>query len=1798
MLGRGTRFGPSWAPAPGKPGPARVAPSGAREGTSAQGRLPALGVVAAALLLAAACVVWALFPSAVRAAPSFDAISIEEVSETEYEKPGYDWSIDFDAMSSERGWQHVDDIGPYLSQAENGLGAQWKGTPGWVAPIDGGTEKGSYVMRYSGGTYGELAIDAVVTLSNWTYSEQGDRLENAFGTGYWPLRQTGVFIIEEYKSPADDVDGIQNFNFYTLGLEELEVEVALCYAGTNDLVPDLMGHITTTDLDVYQQFSYGGAVSEGRIAADSPLEVSADGTYVDSGAIWLDDQDPVEYRQGLCEAYFDTGASGEERSIRFWFGTSWGAGDTPESIFFLTSELLTTYDPNDPPDDVTRPVKTADRTEGVSVGDEVEYTIDYTAHEQGVNCRKGYHYTNLDIVDVLPAEMRYVDGTGRLYDGAGGDVTAQAGEVVYEGDNENPTENTVRFEFSPDYLLGMPMEGEHYRFVFRAVLTEYPANGQRDDDNDLYVRNVSYALINRNAQTWSNHVDTKLLEPVFHVDKVADAYEYEVGDVITYTVTYQQTVKNAQSRDTVVSDNLPEGLELIAESVSATGTRDLPAVEVNGNEWSLHFDKFTYGDELQVTYQARARQSGNGTEIVNNAGIHAINAMDADDPEEIWVNTANVEVEKDVDRFEGHVGASDEDPGFFEYTVRVRNAEEGTVANGVTVTDDSLPEGMRLGRNEDGSLMVVALRENGGDVAMAWTGDRAEGTLADISYRVGDMGEDPRAEDHVHDQVVTVTPTWDIVPAGTGWQMTIDHLAHGQEVELVYRAYPEDAVSGWEVENVAEATADNSLPDDDAATVWVNQPHFTIEKRASNDTFTVNDYVSYHVKVVNRTPGTLGRDVIVSDLARTQGVELDRSSIRVYDSRGEDVTESCTVTYRHAPQGAETFIVETHRDLVAGTTDELSELYAELTSCATEAEFTDTLALIEELVASGGGASHESAATLVGARPTWQDGKVVWEGGPNPLGVDPEAPRAGTRGCETELTVEYRVKINDPELAGQTMDNTALVVSDEPNTATTDDEVVDVKGPRLQVEKSSDRDVYQVGETGRYTLVVSQTREDCAAEGVVVTDALDDSDTASIVEGSVVVTGPDGSVAEVEPEYVRAEDGAVTGFAVDTGITLEDEQSLTVTYDVSMLAVGSSVHNVAQATTENGLDGTDDNTVSVVDPYAVVTLEKSVDRDQVRVGEWATYTVTATVADHPARNVVVSDVSLPEGMPCDLREAELEVNGQDVDDFQLDVSGNGFAAHLGDLAAGDVATITYRAQVRDEALMGTSVVNTATLTADSLEEPLRDDASVTVPPDEPGITLEKSADRDVIQVGERVAYTVEASVPEDGGCAENVVIGDVSLPEAMAIDMASIRAWLNGRELTPVSADIEGNAFSVPLEDLRPGETVTITYDAVASSDALAGTDVVNVAELTSDSLDEPLTAEATVRVVGRDQTVLDKRASVESARPGETVRYTVTAVAGTDLADAAITDAGLPEGMGANVETMVVTVNGEPAEVEPEARGTGFAVALGDLAAGDRVEVSYEATVGDQLAVAEAANTAELSSPDLPEPVGDTEVVELPGDPEQPDDPDDSGDPGDPDDPNDPDSPLVKTADRDEARVGDTVSYEITLTPEADLTEAVLTDAGLPDGVAIDEEGLTVEVNGEGGEGLAPVFEEGENVFVLDLGDLAAGDVVTVGSEATVKDEGLAGETLENTAELESPDLEEPLFSTATVEVTDDEPGPSGTPGPGAPAPSAGPSGGGSLPETGQSDPAVLLTLFGVGVAVAGVALGVHRLTRGGDGR
>ncbi len=1447
---------------------------------------------------------------------------ITRVADDEWEPAGYGESIEWTDVQAVSGFVSIPydeentrdypGITQYYRISDESTIRNYATGAGYAAFLDDNTGFGTYSLRFTGGEYDGRAVDMIVTLESWNVEEPWYGWEGHHHYGDYPTFQPGVYVALEYDPYAlysgelnlPDDGAHNNVNFYTVGLTELTVSIAWVYSGTDEPA-EVKGHFTCIDLDAGQSFAYDGAVVGARIL-DANDFLSTDGTKATAPDDPLVEDASVDfeaYGKGLVTAYYDTteeaGNLGEPAVVSF--GTSWpgyysDGPETTESFFALTTEFLTATYEKDPPGGE----KTADKESGASVGDEITYTIDFEVFNWGENARLGWRYESLEVVDALPAELSYVDGSGYLVD-ADGRAVEGAGEVVYSSGD-----NTVRFEFSASFLETLDLLGQTYSFVFKAVLTEYPADGSLSVENDASV------IHNRDFVVGDLYVRTELVEPVLSVDKTADAYEYEVGDVITFTAVFEQTAANAQARGTVLSDDLPTGLELIESSVTATGPPGMPQPAFSDNGWSYDIDKLDYGYAVVVTYQAIATSSGNGYEIVNNAAARAINATGADDPAEVWINTADVSVAKSVDRYEGYVGASDADPGFFEYAVTVANDKEGTIARNVVVTDDTLPEGMVLGTNANGSLMV-ALYEDGEELETSWTGDAATGTLSSVSEPVAE-------EDYIHNQTQTITPTWTLTPEGTGWRLAIDSLGYGQTVTVVYRAYPDSSVAGWEIVNEATAEADNDPDgDEDDALVWVNQPELVIEKTASNDTFTVNDVVTYHVTITNATAGSVGRNLVFADLVGTEGVELLRESVHVYDSEGNEITDSCKITYDH--ESAD-FIIETYRTIV----------------------------------------SEEDSYTR------WEAGEETAVDAKNPLGIT----------SETLITVEYRVQIQDADLAGKTVENTAYAEADEPNTETSDDETVNVKGARLVTTKAADKDAYEAGETARYTVTTTQTREDVTAKNVVVADALDDPESLSIVEGTLVVYGPDGeALADAVVTYDYDDHGCIVGYTAETGLELADEETATVTYDAIAKAAAESARNVASSSADNAIGSSAVEEVVIVDPYAVVEFEKSVDANAARVGDAVTYALTAVVVENDAQNLVIGDHSLPDGMPIDFTNITLTVDGQGrVPTVVAD--GNGFDLYVGTVSAGSVAVVTYQAAVEDEELVGTTVVNTAILDADNLEEPLTDYAYVTIYEDEPEIEFAKSADAEEVAVGGAVTYTVSATVAS--GDAKNVVVSDTSLPSGMPIDLDAISVAVNGQTADSFTATIIGNGFQIAFGNLSEGDTVEVAYTAAVEDASLAGTTVVNTAILTSDSLDDPIEdAEEVVVIDGDPTATIAKTADAETASPGDAISYLIAVEVGLyDLTEVVVIDDTLPEGTTVVDGTLEVAVDGVAVEAGTVSDGNDIVVAFETLPAGSVVEISYDVLVSEDYEGDEIVNVAILDAGNLPEPQSSEVVVEV----------------------------------------------------------------------------------------------------------------------------------------------------------------------------------------------------------------------------
>ncbi|MDO4442295.1 MAG: isopeptide-forming domain-containing fimbrial protein [Slackia sp.] len=746
----------------------------------ASARALAAKMAKAARALAAAAIVALGIAAAPGAAyGNTGGVKIDEVPESEFEPIGYEASFDFDDMEIIDGFKAVDDVGIYfdhrLSDGDNpsldDLYLQVKGHPGLAFAIDESTPKGTAALRYTNGIYKGEAFDAIVTLEDWSYFEPDCGWENyaPYYEGH-EVFQPGVYISTHWKSLSDSEQGYQNFNFYTVGLSDLKISVQFVRAGTDDPI-EVKGHATCIDLDTTQAFEFGGCIAGGRIVeGNDVLYLENDGTRVCSEHVYLSTdgwKHPDEYKRGLVETFYDTTGENIDTPAEFHFFPGWRESafendgwPDPQSFFALTPDFLTAPNPDENPDGQTEVVKTADKTEGVTLGDEVEYTVDFKAHEQGVNCRVGYRYSALEIVDALPTEMTYVDGSGYLenengerIEGAGTVIASEAptedatddgqasenggttpeasgneafgnatsAEQNEEGDPNPPATqdgnedesaqgapddttaapaNAVRFVFDEEYLANMPMKGEHYRFVFKAKLAHYPADGS------AFVRNSSYALINAKGKTPSNDVDTGIVKPALAIEKASDKTTYRQDETARYTLTVSQTEEGLTAENIVVRDEMATpGIGEIVEGSVALARPDgeeaqaEPAYLRDDEGGVVGFELETnanlaFGETMTITYDVLMRTPASTLE--NEAAASADNAQEAADDNvvEIAAPAAEpadepvIELTKDADAEEAAVGDV--------VTYRIVAAITQSGATNVVISDDSLPEGMPI----------------------------------------------------------------------------------------------------------------------------------------------------------------------------------------------------------------------------------------------------------------------------------------------------------------------------------------------------------------------------------------------------------------------------------------------------------------------------------------------------------------------------------------------------------------------------------------------------------------------------------------------------------------------------------------------------------------------------------------------------------------------------------------------------------------------------------------------------------------------------------------------------------------------------------------------------------------------------------------------------------------------------------------------------------------------------------------------------------------------------------------------
>ena len=646
--------------------------------------------------------------------------------------------------------------------------------------------------------------------------------------------------------------------------------------------------------------------------------------------------------------------------------------------------------------------------------------------------------------------------------------------------------------------------------------------------------------------------------------------------------------------------------------------------------------------------------------------------------------------------------------------------------------------------------------------------------------------------------------------------------------------------------------------------------------------------------------------------------------------------------------------------------------------------------------------------------------------------------------------------------------------------------------------KTSNTGTAQVGDRVVYTVKMGNHADaEYKVEEAVMTDVIPAE--VDLISGSVQVNGETGKYSY---------DDASRTLTVKLGdIEPGTENTVKFAVTVNKDGYGKTVRNIAVLSGKNitPVEAEDEIGVKVGDGNTRPYIEKTADKSSAKVGDRVTYTIKAgnnelsTVA---IENAVVED-ELPEGL--DFVHGSVYVNGKNTNEYTFDEKSGKLSVPVGNIKPGKEVEIAFSVTINDKSY-GKTIKNTAVLKGDNADPTEDTDEGVKVGDGAAELTVTKTSDKETAKVGDRITYTISAS---NSKLAQVSVKGaklvDV-IPSGLDFQTGSVQ--INGQPTNDYVYSEDTKELSVEMGDIEAGQTVNVTFIAVVNKDAYNKT-VKNIANVTSDNCD-PKQAQTTTDVEdGMADLTVTKTSGKTEAKVGDTIVYTIKAAnsvgADVDVRDAVLYDT-FPEELSftGNVQ---LDGSGKIYNYDPENRE--LCITLGNIAPGQTKEIKISAVVNSGAYGKEVKNTAVVKSDNQPDKEGTSEITTI--------------DPG-----NAYGHAGVKSVNKTKAKVGETVTYSITLTNEAyataDWEGATVIDA-IPEGMSF---AANVHANGQATTNYS--YDSASKTLTLMPDALAPGESVTFTFDVTI-DKGTEGQTLLNVAALDAGDgSKEPIPSDPVI--------------------------------------------------------------------
>lgn len=1092
-----------------------------------------------------------------------------------------------------------------------------------------------------------------------------------------------------------------------------------------------------------------------------------------------------------------------------------------------------------------------------------------------------------------------------------------------------------------------------------------------EDGYTFYVPNTSilqYVSKAGGSQSFESNESwvTDSIGAVLAIEKDAKYDGWKVGDEVEYAVEVTQTKQDGYAVNVVITDrSIPDSLQLINGSWEVTGPNNGTAAAMSSdgeNGWICTCPLLQHGESILIRFKCLATADSNGKDIINTAKAAAENIVDDEggkiyvgDDAEVWINSPELAVDKTANAYEYQIGDR------VKYTVVVRNTKDYTVAQNVVISDLSLPEGLQIAEDAGENGITVQFTPDSAANQTGWP--QADGTTS-----INKMAKEN---------------TYAVERNGNGWTVRSDYLSSDAVMTITFDCIANKAINGIESQNLVSVTADNFVDEQgtprtaqDDAEVYVNSAYFQIDKHIRNDIYewNVGDHIPFEILVKNindegtteisddplvgAAGKTVARNVLISDLDIPPGWKLDTESVEVEAVPQEVLPEELSQE-------------ETPQELPENPMDMMPEENPMQEDALPETQIPEDLPPEEDLI-------------LPEEIPFEVPEEIPYE----------ELP---VEGAESEML--QLMSFEEP-IYGEPVYEEPFY--EEPGMAPEEEWYPDASIP--QEESWPEPDTSMLPE------VMTENKwpgEAPSVEGIPESFADHVAGTADPSNQA----NPELYQETIEKPITWNLETIGNGWQLKIS-DLPAGHDVKIHFTCEALEAGNGQEgvNIGTVTAENAPEKSDDSEAYI--NTADLTIEKQMinryagggeeDKQdgrepyEFRVGESVEYKVIVQNIQKNtiARNVVITDLSLPEGMVLQEDSILVEgipsqctnpVAGTEDPDSQLDPDhyketetlpvnyamereGNGWKLTIDQLpcTTGDTlnqwnqpVVITYRC-IPTEEVNGWEIINNVKVTADNAEE-AKDSERIWI--NSPVLSVGKQADKETYLVGDTVTYTVHVIQEQTGCVARNVTISDAILTDGVKLQKNSIVLLDKDGTKFHIPDElihVQGNSFTIHTGMHLIKEAGYINWDTENGGAVTKGE--FNPLGITKESL---LTVEYAVEIVDRDlagQTIYNKvtvnsdenipkdgeeEVPVEGAaldiikesdKPqylvGETGSYKLTVYElreGVTARDVVVRDAFEQTGMRILPESFRVLFNGEVLETaKVTLEDTGFVVETG----------------------------------------------------------------------------------------------------------------------------------------------------------------------------------------------------------------------------------------------------------------------------